>query len=162
MDSQPVGFATDIWVGYGVQRVVVYGAGSVGRRLFTALAQSPKLGFFPVAILDDRSAPNGEPVYELGYSRRNAIDLLHIPVTKEIVRSLRCDTLFIDVHSLNQEAIFAAMQVANEEHLQVAFLHDQFQPDMHKSESFDLDGMLLTPEYRQGAPASVLVHQEVG
>jgi exopolysaccharide biosynthesis polyprenyl glycosylphosphotransferase len=130
--------------GYGVQRVVVYGAGSVGRRLFTALAQSPKLGFLPVAILDDRSAPNGEPVYELGYSRRNAIDILNTPVTKEIVRSLRCDTLFIDVDSLNHEAIFAAMQVANEERLQVAFLHDQLHPAMHRSESFDLDGMLLT------------------
>jgi len=130
--------------GYGVQRVVVYGTGSAGRRLFTALTQSPKLGFNLLAILDDSLTQSEAPLYELGYSRRNAIDVQRIPVTKDIVRSLRCDTLFIDVHSLPRESIFAAMQVANEEHLQIAFLHNHLQLDVHASESFDLDGMLLT------------------
>jgi exopolysaccharide biosynthesis polyprenyl glycosylphosphotransferase len=136
--------------GYGVRRVVVCGTGSTGRQLFTALTQSPKLGFHLVAILDDCLTRNEAPLYELGYNRRNAIEVLPIAITKDIVRSLCCDTLFIDVQSLPREAIFAATQVANEEHLQIAFLHNHLQLDVQASESLDLDGMLLTLNHGRG------------
>src|SRR5579859_2669066 len=36
--------------GYGLQNVVVYGAGFTGHRVFSALVRSPKLGLNPVAI----------------------------------------------------------------------------------------------------------------
>src|SRR5262249_33100499 len=39
--------------GYGVQRAVIYGAGSTGKRVFTALVGSPKLGLDPVYFVDE-------------------------------------------------------------------------------------------------------------
>lgn len=130
--------------GYGVRRVVIYGAGQAGRRLFTALVQSPKLGFHPVAMMDDDIGLQGVPLYELGYSRRNAISVQRTPITGNFLRSIRCDTLFIAVTGLQPEAILAAMQAATEEKVQVAFLPDRINLNSRATESVDLDGVLLT------------------
>jgi exopolysaccharide biosynthesis polyprenyl glycosylphosphotransferase len=130
--------------GYGVRRVVIYGAGYDGRRLFTALVQSPKLGFQPVAMMDDNLDLHGTPLYELGYSRRNAISVQGTQITADYLRSIGCDTLFIAIPGLSSEAILAAMQAAAEAKVQVAFLPDRLHLNAQTCESVDLDGVLLT------------------
>src|ERR1017187_9130707 len=39
--------------GFGLQNVLIYGAGLTGRRVFSAIIRSPKLGLNPVAIVDE-------------------------------------------------------------------------------------------------------------
>ena len=39
--------------GNGIERVLIYGAGGTGRRVFSALNRSPKLGLDAVAFVDD-------------------------------------------------------------------------------------------------------------
>jgi FlaA1/EpsC-like NDP-sugar epimerase len=53
--------------GYGVQNVVIYGAGFTGRSVFSALARSPKLGLRPVAIVDDDEGIVGQEIYSSSY-----------------------------------------------------------------------------------------------
>src|SRR5260370_6254561 len=42
--------------GYGIERVLIYGSGSTGRRVYSVLRRSPKLGLEPVAFVDDSTA----------------------------------------------------------------------------------------------------------
>src|SRR5258708_1398339 len=37
---------------YGIERVLIYGSGSTGRRVFSVLSRSPKLGLEPLAFVD--------------------------------------------------------------------------------------------------------------
>src|ERR1700722_5563943 len=45
--------------GIGSRRVVIYGSGSSAHMLYSALTRSPKLGLWPVAVVDDGSAASG-------------------------------------------------------------------------------------------------------
>ena len=45
--------------GYGNENVLIYGSGSTGRRVFSALQRSPKLGLKPVIFVDDYPAKVG-------------------------------------------------------------------------------------------------------
>src|SRR6185437_6788140 len=55
--------------GIGTQRVVIYGAGASGKRVFSALVRSPKLGLRPVAIVDDNPDLEGQEVFDSDYRR---------------------------------------------------------------------------------------------
>ena len=50
--------------GYGLRNVLVYGAGLTGRRVFSAIVRSPKLGLNPVAIVDDDEKLAGDEIHE--------------------------------------------------------------------------------------------------
>ncbi len=41
--------------GHGNEKVLIYGAGGTGRRVFSVLKRSPKLGLERVAFVDDDS-----------------------------------------------------------------------------------------------------------
>ncbi len=55
--------------GYGLQNVLVYGAGFTGRRVFSALVSSPKIGLNPVAVVDDDRQLVGQEIFQYGYRR---------------------------------------------------------------------------------------------
>jgi len=129
--------------GYGVRRVVIYGGGYTGRRVLSALLQSPKLGLSPVAIIDDNPELNGKRIFELSYRRHRSVSVQHGPVTRELLKSLQCDLLVIAIPSLTREKFPATVQAAAEASAEVAFLPDQAVSDLW-AESIDIDGLLLT------------------
>ena len=45
--------------GYGTRRAVIIGAGTLGRRIYSALLRSPKFGLEPVAFVDDDPQKSG-------------------------------------------------------------------------------------------------------
>ncbi len=49
--------------GYGVRNVLIYGAGESGRRVFSALVRSPRLGLNPVALVDDDATLEGQDAF---------------------------------------------------------------------------------------------------
>jgi FlaA1/EpsC-like NDP-sugar epimerase len=55
--------------GLGIERVLIYGSGGTGRRVFSVLARSPKLGLEPVAFVDDQPLKVGGAVFVMGYVR---------------------------------------------------------------------------------------------
>ena len=60
--------------GIGVQRVLVYGAGSSGRLVYSALARSaPKLGLKPVAVVDDNPDLAGQEIFSASYRRQDSV-----------------------------------------------------------------------------------------
>lgn len=68
--------------GRGVQNVLIYGAGLTGRKVFSALARSPKLGLNPVAVVDDNWDLAGETIFEYSYRRERSVPVIPGPITK--------------------------------------------------------------------------------
>jgi lipopolysaccharide/colanic/teichoic acid biosynthesis glycosyltransferase len=87
--------------GYGIQNVVIYGGGATGRRIFSALVHSPKLGLQPVAIIDDDERLADVPVYESGYRRQHSLRITPGPVTRHLIRSFNASLLLISIPSID-------------------------------------------------------------
>jgi exopolysaccharide biosynthesis polyprenyl glycosylphosphotransferase len=130
--------------GYGVKKVLIYGAGYTGRRIYSALLHSPKLGFETIGITDDDPDLDGTVLRELGYSHARSAIVHHKAITAEYLTSVACDTLFIAIPGASREAIFAAMQAASIANVQTAFIPDRRHMNALGAESIDLDGVLLT------------------
>ena len=130
--------------GIGVQRVLIYGAGESGRRVFSALVQSPKLGLNPVAFLDDDASLKGERVFALSYRRQHAVGVATCPVTAEVLLRYRCELLIIAVPSLSPAKFSRAEQAAQVAGARLAFVPGHSTVPTERIEYADIDGILLS------------------
>ncbi len=109
---------------YGVDRVVIYGAGDAARRTVSTLLYSPRLGLRPVAVIDEDLTRSGECIFEMGYRRCLSVPVQSGPVTAALLKSYRCKLLIVAVSGLSPEKVIAAAQAAKQAGLEIALLFD--------------------------------------
>ncbi len=129
--------------GYGIERVLIYGSGSTGRRVYSLLRRSPKLGFEPVVFVDDNPARVGRAIFELGYTTRQASPIIQGPLTRDLIREFAVDHVVIAIPSIQQDQFHRAIQVALAANARVSFVPGHF---LHSDPSVgiqDLDGIIL-------------------
>ena len=131
--------------GIGVQRVLVYGAGSSGRRVFSALARSaPKLGLKPVAIVDDNPDLAGKEVFSDSYRRQDSVKVICEPITERLFDKLQCEFLVIAIPNLEGEKFAKLVQIARNANVRIAFVPAQTTAINYWTEEADIDGMMLS------------------
>jgi exopolysaccharide biosynthesis polyprenyl glycosylphosphotransferase len=129
--------------GYGTRRVLIYGAGLTGRRVFSAIARSPKLGMECIGIVDDDPSRDGEEVRECAYSHAAAVPVLCRRMTREWFRERNVAMLIIAIPSVDRTKF---LQVANEAAaagVEVAFVPNHAIRSDYRVEYEEFDGVLL-------------------
>ena len=109
---------------FGVDRVVVYGAGDAAKRMVSTLLNSPRLGLRPVTVIDDDSTRVGECCFEMGYHRSLPVTVQSGPLTAALLKSCRCKLLVVAVSNLPPEKLTATVQTAKQAGLEIALLID--------------------------------------
>ena len=128
--------------GYGKRRVVIYGAGLTGRRIFSALLRSPKLGLEPVAIFDDESIP-GTTIFEASYNHRRSATVSRGLPTRQILRQHGAQMIVIAIPSISREKFSLIATEALAAGTTISFVPHHFAPSDHWIDYMNLDGMLL-------------------
>ena len=141
--------------GLGVQKVLIYGAGSIGRRVFSTLADSPKLGFVPVALVDDRSAMIGREVYASGYRHTASIPIVQGPVTCELIEKLNADIVVIAISTLDAESFEAVAAAAAKSGVRLSYVRGALFSASPWVDYVDIDGLMLASV---GTPPSSLFY----
>jgi len=129
--------------GYGIEKVLIYGSGSTGRRVFSALCRSPKLGLEPVAFVDDDSSRAGNLVFEMSYDRRKSAPVIRGPVTKDLIKRHRADLVIIAIPLISHERFIETINEASAAHARTAFVPSQLFPSDLLLDYDDIDGVLL-------------------
>lgn len=124
-----------------VDRVVVYGAGDTGRGVLSALLHSPRLGFQPVAVIDDNPALTGASVLAMGYRGRPAIPVKSGPLTAALLESLRCDLLMLAIPDLSSHEVAEFTLAAEQAGAKIAFLVSPTGLEQRRTESIHIDGL---------------------
>jgi exopolysaccharide biosynthesis polyprenyl glycosylphosphotransferase len=130
--------------GYGVRKVVIYGAGHTGRRVFSALVRSPKLGLSPVAFVDDDKARLNETIFELGYQGRRSAPVLAGPVTKEFLQRCGASRVVIAIPSLSRSRFLKVISEAFAAGANVSFVPNYTISGEQSVDHTDIDGLLLS------------------
>src|ERR1017187_7618479 len=91
--------------GYGVQNVLVYGAGFTGRSVFSALVRSPKLGLRPVAIVDDDEEIAGQEIYASSYKHETSVSVIAGPLSGDLIRERGCSLVVVGIPSLSRQRL---------------------------------------------------------
>ena len=88
--------------GYGLRNVLVYGAGHTGRRVFSAIVRSPKLGLNPIAIVDDDERLTGDEIFEYGYKRERSVPVIAGPLTSELIKRRSIGLVVVGIPSFSR------------------------------------------------------------
>ena len=134
--------------GVGTRNVVIYGAGYSGRRVFSALVRSPKLGLMPVAVVDDDLSLQGRDVFDLGYRRTSSVRVSRGPLTWELLQHHKADLLVIAIPSLSSERFAEVVNEALDAGIGVAYMARRSQQPSHALDFLDVDGLMLA-SYRE-------------
>lgn len=137
--------------GYGKERVLIYGAGCTGRRVFSVLRNSPKLGLVPVAVVDDDSSKAGGTVFELAYERRSSARIIEGPVTRDLIAAYDVDLVIIAIPTVGRERFAYTVEEALAANARVSFVPNHLLSLDSWLDYRDLDGILLASF---GKPAS--------
>jgi exopolysaccharide biosynthesis polyprenyl glycosylphosphotransferase len=129
--------------GLGIERVLIYGAGCTGRRVFSVLARSPKLGLEPVAFVDDEPAKAGATVFEMGYERRRSARVLAGPINSELITRHAVDLLIVAIPAIGRDRFLRTVEQAFKANARVSFVPSHFLPSDPWIDYQDIDGVLL-------------------
>ena len=129
--------------GYGNERVLIYGAGGTGRRVFSVLKGSPKLGLVPVAVVDDNLEKAGTTLSEMAYVRRPSVRIVAGPVTRELVSACAADLVIVAIPSIGRDRFVRTVDEALAANARVSFVPSHFFSSDLWVDYRDLDGILL-------------------
>lgn len=147
--------------GYGNERVLIYGAGCTGRRVFSVLRASPKLGFVPVAVVDDSPDKAGTTVFEMGYERRRCAPVLEGPVTRELLVEQGIDLVIIAIPTIGREKFVGTVEEALAANARVSFVPNHLLSSDSWLDYRDMDGILLASFGRPTARLGYLMLKRV-
>lgn len=128
--------------GHGVRRVIIYGAGYTGRRMFSLIARSPKLGLQVVGFVDDDARKWGSSVYESSYERRHCATVLRGRITSGLIEKTGANGLIVAIHSLDPHRFTNVASQATAARANLMFVPQTAAFDCPVEYS-DLDGMML-------------------
>jgi exopolysaccharide biosynthesis polyprenyl glycosylphosphotransferase len=129
--------------GYGIERLLIYGAGSTGRRVYSVLRRSPKLGLEPVAFVDDNATKVGCAIFELGYENRRSASVIRGPLTRNLVTQYAADLVVIAIPSIPHEKFHQVVEEALAANARVSFVPSHFLHSDSWVDFQDIDGVLL-------------------
>jgi exopolysaccharide biosynthesis polyprenyl glycosylphosphotransferase len=129
--------------GHGNEKVLIYGAGGTGRRVFSVLKRSPKLGLDPIAFVDDDPEKAGSTIFEMAYDRRRSLPVIRGPVTREMVASHGVDLVIVAIPSIARDHFIGTMDQALSANTKVSFVPDHLLPSGLRIDYQDIDGVLL-------------------
>jgi exopolysaccharide biosynthesis polyprenyl glycosylphosphotransferase len=129
--------------GYGIERVLIYGSGSTGRRVYSVLRRSLKLGLEPVAFVDDNAAKAGCDILELGYENRRSASVMRGPITRHLVSECAADLVVIAIPSIQHEKFHLTVEEVLAANARVSFVPSTFVHSDPLVDFQDIDGVLL-------------------
>jgi exopolysaccharide biosynthesis polyprenyl glycosylphosphotransferase len=129
--------------GYGIERVLIYGSGSTGRRVYSVLRRSPKLGLEPVALVDDNATKVGSAIFEMAYERRRSAPVIPGPITRNLVQRWAADLVIIAIPSLDNDNFQRTIREVLAANARVSFVPNNFLQSDPWVGFQDVDGVLL-------------------
>lgn len=122
--------------GYGVQRVVIVGAGETGRAIMRNIVAQPELGYQVVGFLDDKPERGSRDLGRfkgLGGTDRIA----------DVIREHKVDAVIITLPWLYHRKILSIMAQCERAQVNVRIVPDLFQMSLSKVDVDDLNGIPL-------------------
>lgn len=129
--------------GFGIHNVIIYGAGFNGRRVFSALVRSPRLGLNPVLMVDDNPELAGQKVFDDAYHHEHSIKVVSEVITRNMLEAYKCGFVVIAIPSLDSDKFANVVNIARAANARLAFVPAQSVGSEYWTEYADLDGTLL-------------------
>jgi exopolysaccharide biosynthesis polyprenyl glycosylphosphotransferase len=114
------------------KKVLIYGAGEIGRVLFREIANSPKLRIDPVGFIDDDPNKSNYVCYQSGF---NSSEYIRVLGTREDIEHLRemydVDEVYVAISNINNEKLIEILDDLKERNIKASFVPNLYKVFVH-------------------------------
>jgi len=114
------------------KKVLIYGAGDLGRALFREIANSPKLRIDPIGFIDDDPNKSNYVCYQSGF---NSTDSIRVLGTREDIGRLKeaydVDEVYVAISNINNEKLIEILDDLKERNIKASFVPNLYKVFVH-------------------------------
>ena len=114
------------------KKVLIYGAGELGRALFREIANSPKLRIDPIGFIDDDPNKSNYVCYQSGF---NSTDSIRVLGTREDIERLKeaydVDEVYVAISNINNEKLIEILDDLKERNIKASFVPNLYKVFVH-------------------------------
>jgi exopolysaccharide biosynthesis polyprenyl glycosylphosphotransferase len=129
--------------GFGARRAIILGAGTLGRRVYSALIRSPKFGLDPVAFVDDDPQKCGLELYESSYHHNRPARVMPGPISPDLLRELNASVLVIATPDAERDSTLPLLAELSAAGINTYFVPKDFSEPGYWINYAELDGVML-------------------
>jgi exopolysaccharide biosynthesis polyprenyl glycosylphosphotransferase len=114
------------------KRVLIYGAGELGRALFREIANSPKLRIDPIGFIDDDPGKEKLACYQSGFNSHECIRV--IGVRKDIERLKKeydFDEVYVAISNISNEKLIEILDYLKAKNVKASFIPNLYKVFVH-------------------------------
>jgi len=130
--------------GFGVNRILIYGAGEVGQLLYRRLMQSPALGYLPMGFIDDNTEKVGKFISNNQSAANYSLPVLGtFDSFENLVKQKNINELFVTITSLHAEKFAQVIHKCRELEVNFRFVPNLFDLKVQRISVSGVDGIPL-------------------
>ena len=115
------------------KKVLIYGAGELGRALFREIANSPKLRINPIGFIDDDPNKRNYVCYQSGF---NSTDCIRVLGNREDIERLKkvydFDEIYVAISNINNDKLIEILDYLKAKNVKASFVPNLYKVFMHK------------------------------
>lgn len=115
------------------KKVLIYGAGELGRALFREIANSPKLRIDPIGFIDDDPKKRDYVCHQSGF---NSTECIRVVGTREDIESLKqvydFDEVYVAISNISNDKLIEILDYLKAINLKASFVPNLYKVFMHK------------------------------
>ena len=129
--------------GHGSRNAVILGGGQLAKNIYSVLMRSPKIGLYPVAIVDEDAAYQDVEIHASSYHNTQPALVLAGPLSVRMFRNLSAKVLVIANPDLAPDEVTEIMALAGRAGISTVFCFSGFSEPGLWLEYREVDGMIL-------------------
>jgi len=114
------------------KKILIYGAGDLGRAIFREIVNSPKLRLCPIGFIDDDPNKENYLCYQSGFNSSECIKVLG---TREDIKHLKeaygFDEIYVAISNINNEELIEILVYLKERNLKASFVPNLYKVFVH-------------------------------
>ena len=115
------------------KKVLIYGAGELGRALYREIANSPKLRINPIGFIDDDPDKREYVCYQSGF---NSTDYIRVIGTRKDIERLKkeyeFDEVYVAISNIDNESLIEILDYLKTRNIKASFVPNLYKVFMHK------------------------------
>ena len=135
------------------KKVLIYGAGEIGRVLFREIANSPKLRIDPIGFIDDDPNKSNYVCYQSGF---NSTECIRVLGTREDIEHLKemydVDEVYVAISNINNEKLIEILDDLKERNIKASFVPNLYKVFVHNVRIDKIGGIPVVFEEEEIEP----------
>jgi len=129
------------------EKILIYGAGDLGKRLYRSFLNSPKLGIYPLGFIDDSPGNRDKKVFTFGNNCSNGARVLgsrkEIP---RLIKELNIAKIYVAISNIKFESLIKIIDYIKGQNIKVSFVPNLYSAFMYKIKVTKIGGLPVIEE----------------